>query len=263
MNRFIILLLVVLSLSSCKKIIDIDIKNAKPILVIEGNLVDEFGIQQIKISKTVALDNENIFPKVSGAAVKITDNLGNEFVFLESKPGFYIKSMKGIAGRTYNLSVEVEGQKYTASSTMPKKVLLDSIGILKTNLFGKERRNVAAFYKDPAADLNFYRYYLYVNYKLVKNIFVSNDRLTNGNLIRQQFFYNSDDIEELKKGDIVDLEMLNIDANIFDYWYSLSQQVDRGPNQNTTPSNPSSNIIGGALGYFSAQAYQIKTITVK
>lgn len=263
MKRLIILVFIVLSFASCKKIININIKNAEPVLVIEGSVNDVFAVQQIKISKTVALENENIFPTVSGATVKVTDDLGNNFAFVELRPGIYTKTMRGVKGRTYSLSVQIDAKTYTATSKMPNKVLLDSIGILKTDLFGKERKNLVAYFKDPEKELNFYRYYMYVNQKLVKNIFVSNDRLTNGKVIRQQFFYNSDDIDELKTGDFVELEALNIDNNIFDYWYSLSQQVDRGPNQGTTPSNPSSNIVGGALGYFSAEAYQKESITVK
>lgn len=248
---------------SCKKIININIVNASPQLVIEGNLVDEMGTQIIRISKSVMLDNDNVFPNVSGANVKVSDNLGNTFVFSELKPGIYTNNMKGINGRSYTLTVTAEGKNYVASSTMPKRVKLDSLSIVKTNLFGKERKTAAAYFKDPIADVNYYRYYLFVNHKLVKNTYVSNDRLTNGNAIRQQFFYNSDDIDELRTGDMVDLEMLNIDKNIFDYWYSISQQSDRGPSQSTTPSNPPSNITGGALGYFSAQAFQIATIIVK
>lgn len=263
MNKLIILVFFVLSLSACKKIIQIDLNNAKPVLVIEGNIDDIFGIQQIKISKTNALDGDDVFPKISGATVKVTDNLGNVYAFTEASPGVYNKTMKGIVGRTYSLAVGFAGQTYIASSTMPKKVVLDSIGILKVNLFGKDRKNLVAYFKDPIDDVNFYRYYMYVNRNLVRNIYVSNDRLTNGNAIRQQFFYSSDDVDQLKTGDKVYLEMLNIDSNIFDYWYSLSQQVDRGPNQNTTPSNPSSNITGGALGYFSAQTYQLDSLTVK
>jgi len=250
--------------TSCKKIIDVKTDTASSVLVIEGSITDDLVNQQIKLTKSVALSSENVFPTVSGATVKVSDDFGNNYLFTETKPGYYINKMKGISGRKYTLTVNAEGKNYTASSTMPNKVKLDSLSIVNNSVFGSNRKTVAVHFKDPANEKNYYRFFMYINKRQVKNIYVNNDRLTNGNAIRIQLYYNStDNIEELKKGDVVDVEMLDIDSNVFDYWYSLSQQSDRGPNQGTTPSNPPSNLSNGALGYFSAQVYQTATITVK
>ncbi|RYD74892.1 MAG: DUF4249 family protein [Sphingobacteriales bacterium] len=118
---------------------------------------------------------------------------------------------------------------------------------------------------DPANETNFYHFNLYVNNVFSKRVYVNNDRLTNGNKLRIQLYYesNDDDDDGLKTGDAVIVEMKGIDSNIFDYWYTLSQQSGRGPNQGTTPANPPSNISNGALGYFSAHTYQRQSITVK
>ncbi|RZK18364.1 MAG: DUF4249 domain-containing protein [Pedobacter sp.] len=262
-----ILYIAVLSfaLSSCKKIIDVDTNNAEAQIVIEGKITDQVGGASVTISKSVGYDEKGIYPKVSGATVFLTDNTGTEYTFTERSPGIYLQTMRGIPGRTYKLTVKAEGQTYTASSTMPKLVKLDSVGVVTNTFFGNERKTAAAYLVDPANETNFYHFNLYVNNLFSQRIYVNNDRLTNGNKLRIQLYYESedDDDEGLKSGDKITVEAEGIDSNIFDYWYALSQQSGRGPNQGTTPANPPSNISNGALGYFSAHTYQKQSITVK
>jgi len=53
-----------------------------------------------------------------------------------------------------------------------------------------------------------------------------------------------------------------VDKKVFTYWYSLSQQGGNGFANSATPSNPTSNISNGALGYFSAHTVQHASVTV-
>lgn len=253
-----------LCLSSCKKIISINTDNAEAQMVIEANITDKLADQQIRITKSVGYSDQSLYPKVSGASVTVTDSKGVNYVFTEKEPGLYINRMRGVPGLTYNLKVNAESKSYTASSTMPLAVKLDSVGVISNSFFGKERKTAAAYLVDPALDANYYHFYLYVNGTLSNRIYVNDDRLTNGNKLRLQLYYekNDDDDDGLLTGDKVSVEMECIDVNIFKYWYALSQQSGRGPNQGTTPSNPTSNISNNALGYFSAHTYQKISITV-
>ncbi|UKT62956.1 DUF4249 domain-containing protein [Pedobacter mucosus] len=252
--------------SSCKKIISVDTDNAPPQLVIEGKITDKLIDQQIKITKTVNYSDVNVFPKVSNATVKVTDSRGNNYVFAETSPGIYTNRMRGIAGVTYTLSVLAEGNNYSASSKMPNNVPLDSIGVINNSFFGNVRKTAAAYLVDPINETNFYHFNLYVNDILSQRFYVSNDRLTNGNQLRIQLFFkanNDNDSDELNTDDKIKVEMECIDSNIFDYWYALNEQSGRGPNQGTTPANPTSNISNNALGYFSAHTFQVLNVTVK
>jgi hypothetical protein len=257
-----------LCLTSCKKIISIDTENAAPQIVIEGGINDQLIDQKIKISKTIGYTEANVFPKISGASVTVTDDRGNTYIFKEgATPGTYINKMKGLPGVTYNLNVNAEGQTYTASSKMPNVVKMDSIGVIKNFFFGRERKTAAVFLKDPINETNFYHFNLYVNDILSERFYVNNDRLTNGNELRIQLFFkpptNDHDSDELNSKDKIKIEMECIDTNIFDYWYALSQQSNRGPNQGTTPANPTSNLSNEALGDVSANTYQVLSATVK
>jgi hypothetical protein len=52
--------------------------------------------------------------------------------------------------------VSVEGKVYTASSTMPLAVKLDSLGFRKLSFFGEEVIVPLAYYKDPKEAKNQY-----------------------------------------------------------------------------------------------------------
>lgn len=265
MNKLILFFaLVCLAFTSCKKIIEIDTNNAEPQLVIEGNITNQTGEQQIKISKSVFYDERSVFPAVSGATVSVSDSRGNNYNFIENSAGIYSLRMRGVAGVTYTMKAVVEGKTYTAISKMPTAVRLDSIGIIINTFFNNERKTVAAYVSDPAGEANYYHFNMFVNGVQSNRVYVNDDRLTNGNKLRLQLFYskNDDDDNGLVTGDNVAVDMECVDANIFDYWYALSQQAGRGPNQGTTPSNPTSNITNGALGYFSVHTNQRLNIVV-
>jgi hypothetical protein len=54
-----------------------------------------------------------------------------------------------------------------------------------------------------------------------------------------------------------------IDGPVYDYFFSLNSIQGNGPGGGTTPTNPVSNISGGALGYFSAFTVQKVSAVVK
>ncbi len=56
---------------------------------------------------------------------------------------------------------------------------------------------------------------------------------------------------KVRSKDTVMVEMRCIDKAVYDYFYSLDQISSTNGNS-ATPANPVSNILGGALGYFSA-----------
>ena len=103
----------------------------------------------------------------------------------------------------------------------------------------------------------------YVNGKKEKTVFVDNDEFTDGQTIKSQLNFNNDTNDparDIKTGDSLTLQMLCIDAAVYKYWYSLNDGAT-GANQSASPANPVSNITGGsAVGYFSAQTLQSRTI---
>jgi hypothetical protein len=263
--NLLILLFALLIFGGCQKVIDIDVNTSPSQLVIEGGISNVRGIQTVKISRSVAYTSTNVYPAVSGADVKVTDNAGNTYKFTETKPGIYtIASMQGVTNRTYNLQVLVDGSTYTASSTMPAAVKLDSIKITTLELGFDDRKYVAMYYKDPANIKNQYRYVMRVNGIQSNHIYVNDDRFSDGNEIKDVLFPNGndDDRDKLASGD-VEVDYQCVDANVFNFWNTLRNQRSSGPGGGVTPGNPPTNLSNNALGIFSAYVTKTYSITVK
>ncbi len=253
-------------LTSCEKVINVDLNTTEKKYVIEAVITDQPNGCKVSVTQTKDFDENNAFNGVSGAQVTIADNNGSPVTLTETSPGVYEAStLTGVSAHTYNLTINVAGQVFTATSTMPALVPFDSLYITERTFFGETNKYATLLYKDPESRGNAYRYIQYVNGVKEKTIFVRDDDLSNGRpIVRTLFFFNEDDEEDekkLKKGDNVRVEMLSIDYPVYKYWYSL-EQSSTGENQSATPGNPVTNIQGGALGYFSAHTVQSKTVNV-
>lgn len=255
---------ILLTFASCEKVIDVKLDTSANQIVIEGAITDQPGTQTITISESVPYTNSNQYPAVTGAQVLVTDDANHSWTFTETKPGTYTyNSLKAETGHKYNLKVVTKNTTYTASSTMPSPVKLDSLSIKLVTFGGDDLKVVEARFKDPADQINQYRWVMKVNGVQIKAVFADNDRLTNGNEVIETLFYEDDTNEELKTGDVAEVEMQCIDKAVFTYWYTLSAQTQNGPGGGVTPGNPPSNISNNALGYFSVNTTDKKTLTVK
>lgn len=249
-----------LLLTGCEKVIELDLNESETKLVIEGYITNEPGPYFVKLSKSVRFDAASQYPVVTNAQVIITDNTGIKDTLVNLGNGSYrtVKTV-GLPGRTYGLSVVADGNTYTASSTMPATVALDSLRNNKFNLAGTVQNTIIPVYTDPVTLGNNYRFLLYVNNVLDKTYLVWNDNAGNGVVNQRPFFTN--DIE-LKKDNLVRVEMQCVDATVYNYFFTLLQAQGGGPGGGTTPSNPPNGITGNALGIFSAHTVQVKTTIV-
>jgi hypothetical protein len=251
----------ILGLFSCKKVIDLELKETDIKYVVEGVITNEPGVCKVYISQSRQFDEDNQFPGVSGALVTIKDN-GIEIPLLETQPGTYeTKRVNGRPGHVYQLSVTVNNQIFTASCTMPKPAFLDTLYISE-GPFG-QFKFATIRYRDPNEMNNRYRFVQYLNGVKDPAIFLEHDEFTNGYSILTQLdtgVDTKDDPRNIKSGDVVTIEALSLDANIYKYWYSLDAGGGDGSGSIAAPANPLTNISGGALGYFSAHTIDRKTV---
>lgn len=246
--------------TACNKVIDINLNDAAPQIIIEGNISSESGPYQVQISKTINFSDANIFLGVTGATVIISDITDEmQDTLTETSPGIYkTKNILGLIGHSYQLSVTAEGKTYTAISTIPSQVKLDTITFQKTNRFGKVHINSVVNFIDPAGIVNYYRFIQTINGVTKEGVHLFSDRLADGKVINQQI--NSDSLEV---GNIVKIEMICLDKGAYDYFRTLRQVTGGNNFQSVSPSNPISNISNKALGYFSAHSTQRKQAVVK
>ena len=257
-----VLLFGILIAAGCKKVISVNLNNASPQIVIQGNVTNTPGPYQVQISQTVNFSALNVFPAVSGATVEITDNtLGKTDLLTETSPGIYLThSIQGIPGHTYSMNVNALGQTFTASSTMPQPVTLDSLSFINSSLFGQNMINVVVNFQDPPTGSHFYTFVEYVNSRMIPTTYVFNDRLSSGKYISQQIFADS---SYISAADTVGVQMNCVDQNVWNYFNTLGLNITGNNAQSVSPANPLSNISNNALGYFNAGTVMYKSRIAK
>jgi hypothetical protein len=239
---------------SCKKTVKLPLNTTTSQIVIQGEVSNVQGPYTVTINKSVGFYDDNTFPPVSGATVIIAGSAGDHDSLTEIgyNTGIYqTHSLLGRPGETYNLIVVVGQQVYTASSTMPYRIVpLDSISFV---LSGRrlDQYNAVANFQDPAGVKNYYQFLLFINGALFnRDIFVFDDRLSDGRYITQTLAMDS---AYLQPGYLLQVVMNGIDSNVYNYFYQLQQSSGGGAfNTAASPTNPVSNISNGAFGYFSA-----------
>lgn len=261
-----ILLLLATCLFSCQKVINVDTRDAEIKYVVEAVVSDITGESVVKLSTTKKISETNQFPGISGAVVSVTDDAGIRTTFGEITPGVYADvSFTGMVGKTYYLEIKANSETFTARSTMPQKINLDTLFITEEVLFGETRKLANIAYQDPPGKGNCYRYVQYINGNKSKPIFVNNDDYVDGKYVDTKLWYivedEDDKEEEIKSGDTVEIAMLCIEPVVYKYWFGVFQSAT-GNTQSASPANPVTNINGGALGYFSAQTFQKLSVQV-
>lgn len=250
--------LFLLLLTSCEKVININLNETDPEIIIEAIITDiPGGTQTVKLTKSVNFDDSNIVPNVSGATVSITDELGNSFLLTETQPGLYTTNQfQGFPDQIYFLTVSVDGKTFTSQCRMPEKVNCQALEFQNAIVHGQIEPNyfVIPKFNDPTGKGNYYRFRIQnlTTGKSSSNIMLISDDIADGGV-------NSAPIVDqrltIKSGDSISVEMMCIDKTVYDYFFSLSQNGN-GPNASATPANPITNIQGAKLGYFSANTSQ-------
>jgi hypothetical protein len=262
-NLIAIALLIISTVPSCQKVIHVDLNGAAPQLVVVGNVTDQPGPYVVTLSQTVNFSDDNVFPPVSGQEVIITDNTGISETLTESSPGNYQTSiLQGAIGRTYSISVAPKGKNYSATSTMPVAVNIDSL-LVETSSgrgFNKTKKiSLHVIFKDPTGIANYYHFIEIVNGIQSTDFFITSDKYQDGANID----YNlSAQDSTLNSGDSVLVILQSIDNNVYEYFRTLNQVASGGGLQTSTPGNPTTNLSNNALGYFSACSVRSKKIKI-
>jgi len=262
MKHIVTILFAALLFTSCEKVIDLDYKSNRSDIVIEGNITNQAGPYFVKITKSIALSESGKYPVIDNAVVTISDDSGNTEILTPEGNGMYSTSAtQGVEGRTYTLTVQTEDRIYTAQSTMPQHISLDTIRISEVTLGGDTEYHLIPVYNDPATKGNNYRFVLSVNNRLINQHLVQNDQVRNGLINTVRLEINDDDLK-LHPGDSISITMQCIDATAGLYYTTLALMADSGPGGGTTPNNPRGNLSNGALGLFSAHTVKTRSAVI-
>jgi hypothetical protein len=259
MKKSVIALSALFLVYSCTKTVQLNLNTTASQLVIQGTVSDTSGPYQVLISQSVGFYDNSIYPSVSGASVTIADSTtGITDQLTETSPGVYsTHTIVGHPGDTYLLTAQVNGKTYTASSTMPQPVPLDSVTFDNQSI--KNTIRAVSNFQDPVQYTNYYSFTQYVNGKDLQEVHTFEDRLSNGRYIREKM---DNDTSDIKNGDTVQLFLIGIDYNVYTF-LSEAENIAYNNDNLVAPATPTSNITGGCLGYFSAQTVSSKKGIVK
>jgi len=255
----------ILVFGGCQKVINLNLVDSVPLLVVDGLVTDSLGPYRIKLTLSGSYFNQPVLSPVSGAVVIISDNAGTTDSLKESFLGIYLTSkLRGIQGRTYSLKILSDSKEYDGSSTMFSHVDIDSLKLKKNESQGfgfggngqnEIRAEIHCFFKDPN-EKNFYRIKVFRNDTInTENYRLYDDQYTNGEETDLQ-------VGRVKVGDAVRVELISLDKSTYEYYRTLRDVLHTNPIFGSTPANPNTNLTNGALGYFGACAISSKTIII-
>ena len=267
-KKIILLIFFAILINSCTEVINVDLNNVTPRIVIEGVITDQAGPYTVKISKTGNFFESNQFLPVSYASIIINDNNGNIDSLIEISPGKYqTSSIKGEVGNTYTLTVNSDGKIYKSVSTMLTPTYIDSLTYkYNPNTGPGQGKNggydLHCYFKDKPDIKDYCMLKLYINGQKDDSYFLYTGKYN----INEYIDYNRFR-QRFKKNDTLKVELLNIEFSVYDYFSTLndimSSEGMRGIASTGTPANPNTNISNGALGYFAAYSVKADSLIIK
>jgi len=258
MRNYLFIISALIFLTSCEDVIDVNLDNAEPKLVIEASINWLKGTsgneQTIKLSLTAPYFDETI-PPANGAIVLVTDQNENTYTFIEDcTTGIYKNSnFIPIIYATYLLNITYDNEIYTATETLKSVVPLDYVEQNLEGGFTGEETELKAYYTDPVDETNFYFFEFISDIPVIPALEVYEDRYTNGNQIFG--FYTEEDLDV---GDQVTIRNYGVSERFYNYMFILLQQnsdAGGGPFE-TQPATVRGNCVNQTnpdnfpLGYF-------------
>ena len=239
--------------SSCEEVVEIDLEESEPRLVVEASLLWDLENEElplyIRISETAPYFDDSM-PPAEGAQVRVTTDDGEEYQFEETEPGIYFhEGFTALLDEDYHLEIKYEEEVYRATERLYSAPELEFVEQTDNGGFGGEDTEFKLFYTDPAEEDN---YYLFRFYHDKVSLQIYDDEFTNGN--RTFAFFSVDDVEQ---GDQVLFEIQGISRRFYEYMYLLRSQggTSGGPFQ-SQPSLARGNVVNEtdpdnfAFGYF-------------
>ncbi len=273
----------ILGLSACEKVVQLNVPNADPQVVINGTLSNQPEKWQINLSLSQPYFDQSGIAFVDDAKVYIEDNLGVIDTLEYDTDGKYIsKTIKQCEiGKTYTLRVEHGSQTYTA---VEKCYYQDTIDFIQSYYLPERNGFIPVGYyvfekaNEYEPDGDYYVWNIYRNGILMTD---SIGYLYDSDEFRETGFYNisidpNDPLKDIdrgvfprpfpwsfEKGDSVTVEQLRVSKGYYDFLSEFATQQQRsGTPFDPPPLNPTSNIQGGAYGFFKVVNVSSKSIIV-
>ena len=297
MRKILALIVPALCLYSCEREMNIRLPGSEPKLIVEGSI--ETGLPpMVRLSRSIGffakIDTATFFNSfVNDAHITVSDGEKTitlreyEFFLGDYKTNFYSVdsanlddlAFLGVSGRQYDLRIEVDGEIFTSTTTIPPvNYGLDSFWTeIPTNEEAMAEdptyRIVRGRYNDPAEEVNRFRIFNAVNGGLFYAPYfsVNNDDIINGTTVNVLIEPGWDRFDTLNMarsnyfhlGDTLDIKLASIDFATYEFFRTLEYSYGTVGNPFAAPMIVSSNIEGGALGVWAGYGAFTQRYVVK
>lgn len=252
--KYFLLLAGVLPFIGCEDVVEVDLDQTAPRLVVEASILWEKGSdgnnQYIRLTETTGFFEDEI-PPAEGASITIFSEDGKKFDFEEVQPGIYkTDDFNPEFNSNYELELIYQDEVYQATETFIPVPSFEFVEQSNDGGFGGDDIELKVYFADPPDEANYYlARFFYEDLSLQ----IYDDQFTDGNLT---FAYFTS--EDLLSGDDVSFEIQGISRRFYEYLFILRSQSGSnggGPFQ-TQPTIVRGNIINVtnpdnyAFGYF-------------
>lgn len=251
--------------SSCEDVIDVELNDAPPRLVVEANLnVWENGITSAAVRLTTTAPYfDNDVPFVVDAVITVSDENNVVYPFNYTQDGIYVSNIPLQLNTDYSLTIVYKEETYTATERLYTVSPLEYIEQRDDGGFSGEDIELKVFFTDPAGDRNYY--FFEGLSERGDELDVYSDEFFNGNTIFAYYL-----VEDIAPGDEVQFNIYGVSEAYYNFMFILLQQTGGGGGPfETQPATVRGNIINETtpanypLGYFRVSEVSTLNYTVQ
>ncbi len=301
--RYIILSSLLMLAGSCVSKFIPEVNEANELLVVEGLITDQPGINSVRLSKSVPLAEVNTIKPLKNCVVTITDDAGNAYSLTEKTDGTYVTDsteFQGVVGRKYQLRIKLNDQTFSTgtyeSVPMEMKAVppIDSLYYEKVTLKlrgdGIPMEEGCQIYldtHDPQGKSKFYRWtfsetwQINLPYPTEKNVCYTSENSTTikikttasvsvDRVSGYPLHYISNNSDRLEVKYSILARQFSLSEEEFDYWSRLkSVSEETGGLYDIIPASVNGNIYNvydpyeQVLGFFSVSAVSAKRLFIE
>ncbi len=257
-------IVLVMCLFSCEDVIEVNVPESPPKLVIEASIEWEKGTigneQEIKLSLSTPYFSEQQVIPATGAQVLVRKFIDNTiFNFTESSPGIYTTdSFFPELNEVYELEIVYDNELYTGQEELKSVSDINSVTQTVSGGFNDELIEVNIYFDDPVDEENYYLTRFQESSDILPYYFPLKDEFTNGNEMTMFYEKEEGDTEndEFNTGDVVNIELSGISERYYNYMSLLLQQADDQGPFGVTPAPVIGNCVNNTttdqkpFGYF-------------
>jgi len=257
--------------AGCRKDVELDLPEYKQKVVIEAS-IEEGGLALVFLSYSVPYFGEFDYSApekafIKGAKITVTDGKNME-TLREFDPNYgYVyggTTLRGEVGKTYTLSVQVNGELFETSTTIPAPVPLDSL------YFKTEFDSLGFIYQKLSEPAGSGQYYRWFSKREHRDFFfaapygsVFDDKFIDGKTFEFGFDRGTQPNQSgtdpergyFKEGDTVIVKFCTMGRREFDFWNTYYQNKSSNGNPFSAPTNVQSmypdheRCFGAFVGY--------------